>query len=63
MKHTKTLCGKNAEHAEFQHDKAGGTFRNHWTLKGRRISYKGSMETPDRWLQVELELETHGSEP
>jgi hypothetical protein len=29
MKHTKTLCGKNAEHAEFQHDKAGGTFRNH----------------------------------
>jgi hypothetical protein len=58
MKHTQTLYGKNAQ---FQHAKAGGICRNHWASKGRRILYKESRETPDRWLQVELEA--HGSKP
>jgi hypothetical protein len=29
--HTKTLCGQNAE---FWYVKAGGTYSNHWALKG-----------------------------
>jgi hypothetical protein len=29
--HTDTLCGQNAE---FWYGKAGGTYSNHWTLKG-----------------------------
>jgi hypothetical protein len=31
MEHTNTLCGQNAE---FGYVKAGGTFSNHWALKG-----------------------------
>jgi hypothetical protein len=29
--HTNTLCGQNAE---FYYFKAGGTYSNHWALKG-----------------------------
>jgi hypothetical protein len=31
MKHTNTLCEQNAE---FQYVKTGGTYSNHWALKG-----------------------------
>jgi hypothetical protein len=31
MEHTNTLCGQNAE---FWCVKAGGTYSNHWALKG-----------------------------
>jgi hypothetical protein len=31
MEHTNTLCGQNAE---FLYVQAGGTYSNHWTLKG-----------------------------
>jgi hypothetical protein len=30
-KHTNTLCGENAE---FRYVRAGGTYSNHWSLKG-----------------------------
>jgi hypothetical protein len=31
MEHTDTLCGQNAESS---YVKAGGTYNNHWALKG-----------------------------
>jgi hypothetical protein len=31
MEHIDIICGKNAE---FQYDCAGGTYSNHWALKG-----------------------------
>jgi len=40
-KHTNTLCGQNVE---LLNVKLGGTYSNHWALKGKSgpLSYKGS---------------------
>jgi hypothetical protein len=42
-KHINTVCGKNVEFVNVKH---GGTYSNHWDLKGSRafISYYSSKE-------------------
>jgi hypothetical protein len=49
--HTDTLCGQNAE---FWYVVAGGTYSNHWTLKGYIQNIYSWLNSEDRAYTPEL---------